>query len=302
MFEYIIYLFYAIKNYFNYNIIKYDLPFDINEIENDPEFEKFKNNDKDLNKVIFALNNLPENVHTILFKNNIKISNKFFYVTLKTKNENIIEIFHNINDANDQMKNDDVRYILIRINIIDIMNNKMNHVNSIIIDKHNKYILFFEPKVTFTYDINDLTKIIDEILNVPSYTKIYPENIGYNSYNKMQQYDAFCQSYILFVFIMITLNENIKPENFSFMFNTTITTQNLGYLLFYINRLLKNDGMDICDQDEIWSFPTNTTKNLLNLMHLFFNNNKDEISKDEINKLILIEEDDITIIDTIIIK
>lgn len=301
MFEYIIYLFYAIKNYFSYNTIKYNLPFDINGIENDPEFEKFKNNDKELNKVIFALNNLPENVHTILFNNNIKISNKFFYVTLKTKNENIIEIFHNINDANDQMKNDDVRYILIRINIIDIMNNKMNHVNSIIIDKHNKYILFFEPKVTFTYNITDLTKIVDEILNVQTYTKIYPENIGYNSYNKMQQYDAFCQSYILFVFIMITLNENIKPENFSFMFNTTITTHNLGYLLFYINCLLKNDGMDICDQDEIWSFPTNTTKNLLNLMHLFFNN-KDEIPKDEINKLILTEEDDITIIDTIIIK
>ena len=301
MFEYIIYLFYAIKNYFSYDTIKYHLPFDINEIENDPEFNIFKNNDKDLNKVIFALNNLPENVHTILFKNNIKISNKFFYVTLKTQNQNIIEIFHNINDANDQMNNDDVQYILIRINIIDIMNNKMNHVNSIIIDKHNKYILFFEPKVTFTYNINDLTKIIDEILNVQTYTKIYPENIGYNSYNKMQQYDAFCQSYILFVFIIITLNENVKPENFSLMFNTTITTQNLGYLLFYINRLLKNDGMDICDQDEIWSFPTNTTKNLLNLMHLFFNN-KDEISKYEINKLILTEEDDITIIDTIIIK
>ena len=299
MFEYIIHLFYIIKNYFGYSTITYNLPFNINEIDNDSEFNKFKNDDKDLNKVIFALNNLPENIHTILFNNNKEISNKFFYITLKLKNENIIDVFHNLNDINDQIINDDVKYILIRINIIDTLNTKMDHVNSIVIDKHNKYMLFFEPKVTFAYNINDLTKLCDELINVPSYAKFYPKDIGYNTYNKLQHYDAFCQSYILFVFIMITLNGNIKSENFSLMFNTTITTKNLGYFLFYINTLIKFNKIDICDQNEIWSFPTNTTKNLLNLMHLFFSNNKDEISQDEINKLVLTEEDDITIIDTI---
>lgn len=306
MFEYIIYLINIIRNYFT--TVKYNLPFDINEIENDIEFNVFKHNDKEVNKVIFALNNLPENVHVVLFKNDNTICNKFYYITIKIKNKEIDELFHNIDTINDSFENNNIRYILIRINIIDNTNNIMNHVNSIIIDKSDKYILFFEPKVTFIYDIEKFTKIVDDIfiniVDIQSYKKLYPETIGYNSFNKLQNYDAFCQTYILFTYIMVTLNETVKPENFSLMFNATITSKNLGYLLFHINKLLKNNNLDICDQAPIWSFPTNKTKNMLNLLHLFFNKSEsltNKIIDEEINKLSIIEdeEEDIIIIDTI---
>lgn len=298
MFEYITYLFNLIKNYFTSNTIKYNLPFDYDGIETNPNFNEFKNNDKDINKVIFALNNLPENIHSILFGATEQISNKFFFITIKLDNGNIYDFHHNLNDINNQLNNDSIKYILIRINIIDSTKNVMNHVNCIIIDKENKYSLFFEPKITFVYDVNDLTKIIDGLMNIADYKKLYPKDIGYNTYNKLQKYDAFCQSYILFVFIMIILNKNIKPENFCTMFNSTITSKNLGYLLFHINELLKKNNFDICDQAEIWSFPTNKTKNMFNLLHLFLNN-KSETSKDEITDLLINEEDDIIIIDSV---
>ena len=274
MFHYFAYLYYAIKNYLHppnpSNLIKYNLPFDTNAIENNPNFVKFKNNDTSLNKVIFALNNLPDKIHTLMFHNNKEICNKFFSITIKLKNQMIIGMHHSLDTINDHILDNNIRYIFIRINVIATQH-VMNHVNCIIIDKKNKYMLFFEPKVEFMYDIQEFTKLVDELIKLPNdYTKLYPKDIGYDYYNRLQSYDAFCQSYVLFVFILIISNNDIKTNEYSLMFNTIITSNNLGYLLFHIDTLLELDGCEICIQDEIWSFPTNKTKNILNIMNLFF--------------------------------
>lgn len=274
MFHYFAYLYYAIKNYLQpkqlTTIIKYSLPFDIGEIENNNNFAKFKSNDVTLNKVIFALNNLPDKVHTLLFCNSKEVCTKFYSITIKLSSKEIIGLHNNLDTIDDHLHDNNIKYIFIRINIIATQY-VINHVNCIIIDKKTKYILFFEPKVEFTFDIKQFTNLFDELVKLPKdYIKLYPKDIGYNYYNRLQSYDAFCQSYVLFAFILVISNSDVETQNYSLMFNTIITANNLGYLLFHISNLLEQDGCEICMQDEIWSFPTNKTKNIFNIMNLFF--------------------------------
>ena len=288
MFHYITYLYNTIKNYFNDENIntEYTVPFNTIENDNNDEFMIFKNNDIDINKVIFALNNLPDKIHNLLFNGNSEICNKYFYITIKIQNKKIIDLSHNLDDINDYLDNsNNTRYIFIRVNIINTLQNIMQHVNCIIIDKVKKYILFFEPKFEFSYNIDELEKVIDELVNLHNYSKIFPQDIGYNYYDRLQFYDAFCQSYVLFVFIIITNNELIDAANYSLMLNKIITYENLGYMLYHINTLLKQSGYEICEQKIIWSFPTKKTQNMLNIIHLFLNNYKQKQQIDKSNEL-----------------
>ena len=80
MLYYITYLYYTIKNYFNNNNIniEYNLPFNIKTIKENKNFIKFKDDDGEINKVIFALNNLPDKIHELLFGNTKKICEKYY--------------------------------------------------------------------------------------------------------------------------------------------------------------------------------------------------------------------------------
>ncbi len=291
MFNYITYIYSTIKNYFNNNnantieyTTEYNVPFNTKEIDSE-EFTIFKSNDMEINKVIFALNNLPDKIHNLLFSNNKEICDKYLYITIKIQNKKIIELSHNLDDINDYLNNNNIRYIFTRVNIINTLQNIMQHVNCIIIDKIKKYILFFEPKFEFSYNIDELEKIMDELVNLHDYSKFFPQDIGYNYYDRLQFYDAFCQSYVLFVFIIITNNESIDVANYSLMLNKIITYKNLGYMLYHINTLLKQSGYDICEQKLIWSFPTKKTQNILNMIHLFLNNYKQKQQIDNCNEL-----------------
>ena len=291
MFHYITLLYNTIKQYFNYNnnIINndtknYNIPFKTKEVDTDENFILFKNNDMELNKLMFALNNLPDKIHNMLFSDNKEICHEYFYITIKIKNKNIIDVQHNLDNTNNYLDDNNIRYIFIKVNTINTSQNIIQHVNCIIIDKIQKYILFFEPKFEFSYDINEFSKIIDELIVLDGYSKIFPQDIGYNYYDRLQSYDAFCQSYILFVFILITNNKSINTSDYSLMFNEIITYENLGYMLFNIYMLLKQSKYEICEQKLIWSFPTKKTQNICNIVHLFLNNYTHKQQSNNYNK------------------
>jgi len=165
MFEYIIFLYHAFKDYcadwyekYN-NKIVYNLPFDILEIENDDNFKKFKNSDACINKLIFALNNLPDILHRLIFKNS-NVSDELFQINIKNSDNQIFEMCNTLDNINNFIINNKLRYIYIRINILKNQKKGMNHVNCIIIDKYLKYILFFEPKVNLEYNPDTIITIL----------------------------------------------------------------------------------------------------------------------------------------------
>lgn len=290
VFKYLTYLYDTIKYYF-FNDNKYHLPFDINEIINNDHFKEFQSNN-DINKVIFALNNIPDVTQKILFKNNINIANQYLYLTIKMSNGSIDSIVHNLDNINEYMDDNAIRYVYIRINIINI-GNTMNHVNCIIIDKNKKYILLFEPKIIFQYDSKIIFELLHQTFDTQEYRKILPNDIGYNYCNRLQWYDTFCQTYIIFVFFLIILNDNVNPENFSVLFNSIITHKNMGYFLFHAYNLLIENNISICEQNNIWDYPTNNAKNLLNAAKLFLSNDKNE--ENNFDDIVIKENDDLVI-------
>lgn len=291
MFEYIIYLCECIKNYLKFDNISYKfiytlsykspykLPFDIKEIEKDGEFIQFKNNN-DVNEIIFALNNLPEVLHKLIFKEFTNVSNTYFFVTLKFYKNQINEIFHNLDKLNNCFCQDSIDFILIRLNLIK-NDSKLDHINGIFINKKQRYIFIFEPKSTFLFDTNQLVLFLKDFFDFSDFILIYPNDIGYNSSNSLQKYDAFCQTYVLFTFLLIVFNENIHYSKLSIMLNSLITYKNLGFFLFFLNKLLKANNFEIHKQSNLWNYPTNKTQNILNIINLFFN--KEISDNSEIN-------------------
>lgn len=291
--HYIKYLYRIIINYwYKAPILNYQLPFAI--IDDDPEFIKFKTDDVELNKIIFALNNIPDIVHGLLFnkKDNSDVCQKYFSITIKLENSKIAELYHNLDNINEFLANDNIRFIYIRLNILTNSTGKMHHVNCIIIDKKSKYVLFFEPRNSLLFDVNELIDKIKDKIDIDPYTKLIPSDIGYNMFNKLQQYDAFCQTYVLFAYILVINNKDIQYTNYSTMFNSVITSQNIGHFYYHINKLLKINNYNICDQPIVWKFPTN----IFNIMHPFGNNNTegDEV---EMSDIVVHEEDEFLIIE-----
>lgn len=293
LFEYFTYLYSTIK-YYLFKQNEYNLPFNSDEIQTNNDFKDFKINNN-MDKVIFALNNIPDIVQSILFNNHKNVADKYLCLTIKLNGNSIDEIYHNLQDINSYIDNHNIRYIYIRINLIHTKS-KMNHVNCIIIDKLQKYIFLFEPKVLFTYDTKIIFELLGDIFDTSQYNKILPSDIGYTYYNRLQWYDTFCQTYILFIFWLIILNSDIEPENFLKLFTEVITHQNMGYLLFHIYSLLITNKIDICQQQNIWSYPTNNIKNLLNTVKLFLNSGDNK--ENQIDNIIIKEEDDMVIFET----
>ncbi|QKF94252.1 hypothetical protein QKU48_gp0794 [Fadolivirus algeromassiliense] len=288
--EYLSYLYYAIKYYlFKHN--NYNIPFDINEIETNPSLKQFQENN-DINKVIFALNNIPDIVQRILFQDYKNINDKYLHITIKTNDNSIDEIYHNLEEIKQYLTDDSIRYINIRINLVNI-GSKMHHVNCIVIDKLRKYILIFEPKTMLRYDHKMIKSIFQELFDVSQYEILTPHDIGYSYYNRLQWNDAYCQTYIIFIFWLIILNEDIDPKKYSLLFNNVITHKNMGYFLFHINQILNANKIEICEQNGIWSYPGHNINNIVNITRLFLNNKEKQES--ELKNISIKEENDIII-------
>lgn len=300
LFDYIAYVYYTIKNYF-WDNIDHVLPFDPLLIEKEPEFHNFKIKTIDINKVMFALNNLPNVIHELLFKHRQDVCHHYYYITLnRNQNNEIIDIFHNIGDIKDQILNDEIKYIYIRINIVNInkKNNQMDHINCIICDKIHKTILIFEPKTKFTYDVNIIMDILNQSMDIKEYKILLPEkDIGYNSHHSLQKYDAYCQTYVLLVFVLIIHNSQMPFEKYSSLFNCAITYKNIGYFLFTIHQLLKENKIDICYHRTIWSYPTDHFSSIWTLVNYFYKSNEELDLEPEI---VMRTENGIEIVDLII--
>lgn len=270
----------------------YKVPFNIKEIKKSNNFRNFKDNEQELNKVIFFLNNMPDKVHSIIFNNYTNVCPTYYDITiLLDQKNNICNLMHNLEDIDKYLEDQGIRYIYIRINILGEV--KMNHVNCIIIDKQEKYLLLFEPKFNLYYDVRVLFNFIDGIFYGYHYKKISAADLGYHNFNRLQSYDRFCQTYVIFVYLLIILNPHVKYKNYKTMFNNIITKENLGYLLFTIYQLLHQNNYTINEQPLIWSYPTNTFRNLIKLFKFDFLN---IYSSDHLN-LYEDEDDDVVIID-----
>jgi len=274
--RYFVYLYYKIKGYLylDNNNNQYKIPFD--------KFSIPKH--KNINNTIFALNNMPETIHQLLFGNNGDIAFNYYYIRLDLQ-KNMVD--HNL-ALNDDMLNNDIKYIFIRLNLIN-NNSLFNHVNGIYINKNKKYILIYEPKVELMYDSEFIETLLKSKIDCHDYIFIYAEDLGYSHYKRMQNYDLFCQTYVLFVFVLITLNDDINYENYSDMFDSVINSNNIDHFLYYIDELLKNNNYDICEQPELWTIP--------NIMKCIFK--KDNNNNDNVEKLVIKEDDDIFIIDQV---
>lgn len=293
--QYIIFIYNSIKNYFYCGKINYNLPFDQIIIENDPEFTLYKNiNNNYVNQTVFILNNLPEIVHSLLFKNNQEVCSKYFFINVNIKSKND-ELTSNLNEIDEIFQDNLINYIFIRINIIK---KDINHVNCIIINKEKKTVFIFEPKSFFVYDLNVLIDFLDGFIDLTGFKVILPKDIGYSYFNRLQYFDGFCQTYVLLVFLNIVNNKEIEFNYWKKMFNTIITNKNIGYFLFHLYTLLKINSYliekDMVPNNRFWSYPTNKLKNVWNLLGFYVGSTSvkkdNSCNKDSIVKFI--EDDD----------
>ncbi len=262
---------------------------DINTLSDDQrvDLDNFKDNPIEFNKMIFALNNIPDKVFDLLFCDHDNICPKFYKIIFKKdmKLDTFVTTFNNLDEYIDNE-----RYVYIRVDIID-KSKKINHVNCIIIDRAEKYILIFEPKCKLVIDIKDIDNILKHYIDTSEYKLLTPSDIGYNSMNKLQKTDCFCQTYIIFVFYLIVENPGVNYEDFSKLFNTVITTDNIGYFVYHIYKKYIESDLEINDVPILWQYPTNDFRTLLNSIILSAKSsydNNDNYNADDI----IIEEDD----------
>ncbi len=122
----------------------------------------------------------------------------------------------------------------------------MNHVNCIIIDKHRKFILYFEPTVLIRYDLDQIKfTLCSANAILYNFAFLIPEDIGYSVFNCLQKFDNYCQTYVLYVYCLLLENREIDPDNFRKLFNGIITSTNRDYFIYFINRLLQDKGINL---------------------------------------------------------
>lgn len=280
LFKYIVYIYNKLKGYIysNNSKVQYKIPFDST---------LPKPNNYDINKTIFALNNMPDIIHNLLFENDINVASNYYYIRLDIVNKTID---HNLDLLKNDIDNDNIKYIFIRLNLVNCK--YFNHVNGIYINKSKYYTLIFEPKYELIYNPLELESLLKNYTN--NYQFIYAKDIGYTIYNRMQSYDLFCQTYVLFSFLLIVLNDGeINYENYCEMFSSVITPKNVEYLLYHIDNLLKKNNYDICNQPELWVQPNDKFNEIKNVIRFIFNNKKEE----DISNLNICEEDGLVMIE-----
>lgn len=266
--QYIHIVYESIKKYFTrFPPHNYIMPYNTQEIEPLEEFERFKRDRCSINKVIFAMNNIPDVIHNLLF------SQRYYHITIKLQLGQP-ELTHNLDMIYEDFDDDEITHTYIRINII-IPDNPMQHVNCVIIDRSKKYMLIFEPQVEFKYNVILIYELLSKYIDTKYYRFLLPVDIGYNGDNKLQGYDAYCQSYVILAYMLAIVNKSVQPSEFSKMFNMLITFRNIGYLLFYINILLNQHNYDIGTPQEIWTFPSNKLETIINLIGYYYNGKKE---------------------------
>lgn len=209
------------------------------------DFEEFKKYKTD--KVLYVLNNMSSQVYSALYSRYNDVSDRYFQITLNN-HDGYFDISHCKMIDFDNVLNDDlIRYVYIRVNLDG--NKYIDHVNCIVIDKLKKYILYFEPTVHIRYDIDKIKSLLSNFADLDGYNSITPYDIGYNSLNGLQQFDHYCQTYILYIFCLILENRNIEPINFSKMFNNVINKQRMEYFWYYIYNVMICNGFNIDNLD-----------------------------------------------------
>ena len=263
--QYVKSIYNKIKTYIYGNVPhNYLMPYNPEEIEPTEEFQSFKKDTLSINRVIFAMNNIPDIIHELLFKQ------KYYHITIKLQLGQP-ELTHNLDAIHEDFENDEITHIYIRINII-IPDNPMHHVNCVIIDRSKQFILLFEPQVEFKYNVILIYELLNKYINMDYYKILLPIDIGYTNNNKLQGYDAYCQSYVILAYMLLIINKNVSPSEYSKMFNTMITLKNIGYLLYYVHLVLINNQYDIGSPQEIWTFPTNKLETMINLLTYYYKN------------------------------
>ncbi|MCJ7637187.1 MAG: hypothetical protein MUO21_06820 [Nitrososphaeraceae archaeon] len=264
---------------------QYKVPFNIELIEQDENYHKYEN----INKTIFALNNMPEIVHHLLFENNTKIAFNYYFVRLDLE-KSLIQ--SNLELLNHDIENQDIEYIFIRLNLIN-EHSYFNHVNGIYINKNKKYILIFEPKLELSFDAESLETFLVNEISINTYKFIYAKDLGYDIYHRIQNYDLFCQTYVIFAFLLIVVNDDtVNYDEYGNMFQSIINSKNVGYLLYYVDTLLQKNNYEICDQPELWALPTNKLEGIKNIIKYLLVNKKEEA----MCNLHIYEKDDLIIV------
>jgi hypothetical protein len=146
------------------------------------------------------------------------------------------------------MNDNNIRFIYFRVNILKkkITSSIINHVNCIVIDKKRRFILYFEPTVIIRFNYKPIVRmLVNSSPKLLNFAFLTPKKIGYNVYNRLQKYNHFCQTYVLYIYCLILENRDVEPQNFSKLFNNIITLQNINYFLFFINRILEENGTNL---------------------------------------------------------
>lgn len=214
-------------------------------IENNKDsYEDFTRSNEEVNKALFVLNNNLHYIMKKLFEKNSNVSKYYHQMSYSAESGNVLKLNFEYDDINTYLSkfkldiNDpNIRYVFVKVNLF---NNTllpfMNHVNCIIVDKEKKHIMFFEPK--YHLQLNAFQEIEERLKpyidNFDDYVILLPESIGYTPFNRLQKFDAYCQSYILYIYVLLVQNE-VSHEEYAEMFNSTISSTNLQYFLFYIH-------------------------------------------------------------------
>jgi len=244
------------------------------------EYEEFKKDDCKVGKVIYCLNNFPKMIHDTMIKtlscaNYNNMSETFYSISVYNKNNIISYNFENFYNNNENFISDlcnmNVRFIMIRI---EERNSMLGHVTAIIIDKKKSYLLFFDPKNNIKYDIQQFNFIIDIINTVTEkkYKILTSWDIGYSQGTRLQGINFYCQTYILYVYLIVVCNINVCYTDFKNMFNSLITTKTITLLLYFLYRSIEKNPTVI---NIAYEFPciSNTFMNIYNSISFIVRNN-----------------------------
>ena len=227
-----------------YNNSNYNNIFNLDTIVQDRDYINYKKSGSLINKTIHYLNSIPALVHYILFRENKQVCNKYFQIYYK----NSTKEYDNLETLNSYMLDSTIRYIFIRVNLIE--NNKYNnHANAIIIDKSQKWILYFEPQCKTRISMDIIKSDLTNYISLTDYKYITPENIGYSIVNKLQRFDNYCQTYVIYAYCIIVNNPTVDYKDYSNMLNSIITKQDsITCFLFHIykNISLIMDNSEDC--------------------------------------------------------
>lgn len=277
-YNYVFNLCYTVYEYFVCKNI-YNNPIDDIELDDD-----FINNKIEFSKIINSINNNPQLVHNILVDKYDYIFPEYFKITITFHENGFITLEQN-DEIYDHMErcldNNNIRFIYIGVQLVS--NTFINHMNCIIIDKKQKYVLYFEPKVFLKINIDAIRNFIEQWDEMKHFEVIEPKDIGYGFFNALQHFDFYCQTYVILAFLLIINNEDTEYKNFSKLFNLNINNEIIGKFIYYIKQNYDKNNIIPGDPVIIWNYPKNTFVKYYNCIMIASGNNYKKKLLDEID-------------------